>query len=145
MTSSNSAKSDKSSDFEPSTTPYLNNTYMYFSFFSTKTVCLYPPTHTLFSSIPSESQSHLFQSGTWRSGSSTLEGRITPSQSYQTMMKMSNDVFGGNTLIVTTLIVSIPWVIYWACISFSHENSYRTIHQIGIFSIRTGYCIINYY
>jgi hypothetical protein len=69
---------------------------------------LYPPTHTLFSSIPSESQSHLFQSGTWRSGSSTLEGRITPSQSYQTMMKMSNDVFGGNTLIVTTLIVSIP-------------------------------------
>ncbi|XP_071125627.1 glutamate receptor ionotropic, kainate 2-like isoform X1 [Mytilus edulis] len=51
------------------------------------------------------------QSGTWRSGKSSMKERLLPSKSYQTMMKMSNDVYGGKTMIVTTKIE--PPFVQW--------------------------------
>ncbi|CAC5374411.1 Glutamate receptor ionotropic, kainate 1,Glutamate receptor ionotropic, kainate 2 [Mytilus coruscus] len=81
--------------------------------------------------------SALFQSGTWRSGKYSMKDRLLPSKSYQTMMKMSNDVYGGKTMIVTTKISALFQSGTWRSGKYSMKDrllpskSYQTMMKMS--------------
>ncbi|XP_069130736.1 glutamate receptor ionotropic, kainate 2-like isoform X4 [Argopecten irradians] len=59
----------------------------------------------------SDYQNTLFQSGTWRSLKDTMQQRIEPSKSYDSVMRMGDDIFGSEPLRITTIIE--PPFIQW--------------------------------
>lgn len=69
-------------------------------------------------------KSGLFQSGTWRSGKRLLKDRIKPSDSYDVVMRASDDIFERKMLRVTTIIVSTKPTFPMSSILYVvHSNS----------------------